>query len=368
MSECNRKKRIAYIDVLRLLAIMGVIIIHVSTIGQRNEVGIFTYNISTFYNSMARWAVPIFFMISGSMFLNPHKKYSFKQMLKFYIPKMVICLIVYGCIYSVFDIILYGSFSIKSIILIVCNVISNHTGYHLWYLYALIGLYLMVPVFRSIVSNLSRRELLFIISLWMILSLGVNQFNYFMSSLQIPFSLEWYFPMITSWAGYFLLGYYLSNYNIEIKTERVIIFCGLLILIICTILNIIMSVHLGKTFDAFIQQDGLTACISSISVFLLVKRIVGGQKQNEKVTQILVCCAENVFGIYLIHVLINSVLFHIMNIQIDFITPVISIPLLAMMVFFISYIIIWGYKKIKFSINYIGIKFGVMNNESKKKY
>lgn len=259
----------------------------------------------------------------------------------------MICLIVWGAIYSMLDIYLYSTFSIKNVIVAIWHIFSNHTGYHLWYLFALIALYLIVPVFKIIVSHTTKRQLAYIILLWMILSLGVDQFNYIMKSLNMSITLDWYFPMITSWAGYFFLGYFLYNYDLKEKYEITLIIIGFITLFVSSVLNLLLSWHLNTQFNAFIPQNGFTACISSISVFLLFKRI-GESKKNNKASVILTCFSDKVFGIYLIHVLINSVIFHIMEVKIDFINPVVSIPILSVIVFFISYVLVWGLKRIRF--------------------
>ena len=341
----EKNGRIIYLDLLRIFAIFGVVVIHVSAIAKSYDIGTFTSNVGIIYNGLVRWSVPVFFMISGAMFLRPEKEYTFSIMIKKYIPRLLVCLLVWGFIYALFDVYLYSSFSVKTLILSVWNTISNNSGYHLWFLFALIALYLMIPVFKIIVNNLSQKQLAFVIILWMVLSLGVTQFNEIASSLDIPLKIDWYFPMITSWAGYFLLGHYLVSYDIKKPCKILLIVIGVALLVLCPVINMFATAYKGEYIESFIPQSGLTACFVAIAFFLIFKGFskVSFSERNKK---IIVNVSNNIFGIYLIHALVNSVIFHIVNLKLDFINPIISIQLLSVFVFVISFIIVWILRKI----------------------
>ncbi len=335
----TEKNRILYIDALRVFAIIGVVMIHVSSVALRQTADTVTFVAGVFYNSAVRWAVPIFFMITGAMFLRPGKTCTFRGMLTKYVVRLVYCILIWGTVYAALDVYLYDSFSPKSIVFCIWNTISDHSGYHLWYLFALIGLYLVMPVFQILVNNLKKRQLEYILLLWMVLSLGVSQFNELMKTLEFPFNLAWYFPMITSWAGYILLGHYLFTYEISGRAEKVLILGGALILpLVCSLLNVWFSMRTGKAVSAFMAQDGLTAGCAAIGVFLLVKKAVGCSVVGGMLGRI-GRCGKYVFGIYLIHVLVNSTVFHVMGVPINIVHPFLSIPLFTSIVFAISFLI-----------------------------
>lgn len=65
------KERIVFIDWLRVVAIVAVIVLHVaddypSTI----DPNCIEYQTLNFFNGIVRWGVPVFVMISGSLFLS----------------------------------------------------------------------------------------------------------------------------------------------------------------------------------------------------------------------------------------------------------------------------------------------------------
>lgn len=102
-----KTNRIAYIDLLRIISIIGVIVIHVTSIGYLGSNISSTSVTSVAYNSLFRWSVPVFFMITGCLFLRKNKKINFSIMLKKYIPKLLIALVIFGVIYSLLDMYIY---------------------------------------------------------------------------------------------------------------------------------------------------------------------------------------------------------------------------------------------------------------------
>ncbi len=78
------EKRIVYIDYLRVVAILGVIMLHVSAQNWYNiDVSSFAWQTFNFFDAISRYGVSIFVMISGALFLG--KDISIKTICKKYI-------------------------------------------------------------------------------------------------------------------------------------------------------------------------------------------------------------------------------------------------------------------------------------------
>lgn len=74
-------KRVGYFDILRIVSIFFVIVIHVTSVGLRLcETATPTWNVNWLLNSVSRWAVPVFFMVSGALFLDPRRELSIKKL------------------------------------------------------------------------------------------------------------------------------------------------------------------------------------------------------------------------------------------------------------------------------------------------
>lgn len=76
--ENKKKERIFYLDLLRAVAILAVIVCHVSGLYPNEIGGIFKPLIRI--DTVGYIGVPIFFMLSGALLLN--REYEFKSFLK----------------------------------------------------------------------------------------------------------------------------------------------------------------------------------------------------------------------------------------------------------------------------------------------
>lgn len=68
-------QRLWNLDILRIVSIAAVVIIHTASqyLGKLDVTSPY-WEIFNFYDGIVRWAVPVFVMISGALFLNPAKE------------------------------------------------------------------------------------------------------------------------------------------------------------------------------------------------------------------------------------------------------------------------------------------------------
>ena len=73
---------VAYLDYLRLVAILGGITIHVATSLNfyRQDYASLNWQILNFWDGLSRFCVPFFIMISGAIFLNPDFDLSWEKL------------------------------------------------------------------------------------------------------------------------------------------------------------------------------------------------------------------------------------------------------------------------------------------------
>lgn len=67
-------------DLLKALAITGVILIHVSAGGYSHPVGSFDWLSALFWGSVSRASVPIFLMVTGALMLDPRRELTLRQL------------------------------------------------------------------------------------------------------------------------------------------------------------------------------------------------------------------------------------------------------------------------------------------------
>ena len=110
------EKYVHYFSVLKCFAMFSVICLHTfcTPVNLWNEyltsteifIGVF---VSQFLKA---WAVPIFIMVSGALFLDKSKDISIKKLYGKYILRLVLILIIFGTLYSLMEIV-YTTHSIS---------------------------------------------------------------------------------------------------------------------------------------------------------------------------------------------------------------------------------------------------------------
>ena len=99
MTQSNTP-RIAYLDLLRVLATLAVIYIHVNADGLLVMDSQYDWYVAMVGGSLVRWAVPVFVMISGALYLNPQKSITTETVLKRKIPRLLLAYVAWWVIYA----------------------------------------------------------------------------------------------------------------------------------------------------------------------------------------------------------------------------------------------------------------------------
>src|SRR3712207_2098915 len=78
-SDTSEKATTLWVDNLRIVAAFAVVVIHVSSgVMDEQATGSTNWWIGNLYNSMMRWCVPAFVMVSGLLLLDPSKNESIR--------------------------------------------------------------------------------------------------------------------------------------------------------------------------------------------------------------------------------------------------------------------------------------------------
>ena len=83
-------------DLLKSLAITGVILIHVSAGGYSHPVGSFHWLSALFWGSVSRASVPIFLMVTGALMLDPRRELTLRQLWLQKIPRLLAALLAWA--------------------------------------------------------------------------------------------------------------------------------------------------------------------------------------------------------------------------------------------------------------------------------
>lgn len=94
-----KNNRVFYLDILRVIACLSVIMIHSSATYVVEDIGSFDFWIGNIFDGLSRIGVPLFIMISGTLMLDKNYQFSTKKLIK-HIVRMIVFL-VFGHLYIV---------------------------------------------------------------------------------------------------------------------------------------------------------------------------------------------------------------------------------------------------------------------------
>lgn len=221
-----KKIREGNFDLLRIICAIAVISIHVSatyigaitneeTFGELYLNGIMT---SCIYNSLSRFAVPCFVVLSGAFILtdkrNSEYKYFYRKTFKnIGIPTFIFSVLYF--VYSFLKAILAITFKGREMTMLlqpIKNVIKGAPFGHMWYLYMVLGIYLLVPVIFLFKNQVG--EKIFNKVSWIFVILAS------LSCWTSSHKLNWDIGLSFEYVGYFMIGYELRRLFYEKKNNK----------------------------------------------------------------------------------------------------------------------------------------------------
>lgn len=348
-----QNERIIYADLLRIVATFGVIVLHTAAAQFWNPVQSFNWAVCNIYDSLVRWTVPVFVMISGMFFLDPERDVPISKLYKKSIFRLVIALVVWGLFYQLTsdnsDII--HSRHLNFLPLWCLNIVNaiikipfGPVWYHLWFVYMLIGLYILTPLYRVFVKNAEQNDFVYLFFIFAIFGTIVPLISQTTEYFNTNFKIFFKITELINYSGYFFAGYFFSKYDISKKVTNVIYIGGILSLIFTIIGTYILSSIKGIGTEVLYGNLTPNTMLVAFAIFLLFKSQKDKQFSDKK-QKIVSVLSSTTFGIYLIHAFLLQ-LFDNFGMSSSFINPILAIPIKAIVVFCVSFVIIYLLRKI----------------------
>lgn len=299
-------KRLVWIDVLKFVAIFGIIGIHVSSSVLSKE---FLFSSmwyqSVFMNSLCRFGIVLFILASGYLILRKQQSLSVipKRIKRILIP-FVFWLIIYAIVKVVLKGELGSGWNIIDLITFTLQGFLNPTivSVQFWYVYMILGLYILSPILSRWIQNTTIKEIEYFLGIWIIIS--IIQF------LNVDTILIDYFRYFTGAIGYFVLGYYLSVKETSILKDRksgaILFIAGTLITFIGTV---VMSFITNDQSLLFIRLGDITpgAFLQAVGLYIIIKN-TDFKKLSERFIGIITKVSNSSYSIYLSNILVIKLL------------------------------------------------------------
>ena len=338
------KKRTPGYDHLRAAACIAIIFLHTffsttlmypDSLSERQSLGY-----SIFMNELM-WAVPCFIMVTGALLLPPEKEISYKQLFGKYIVRILKAIVLFCAVYTAAEMIFDPSRRTASYFLSgLYKIITGKSWSHMWYLYCLAGLYLLLPLFKAFTEKAEEKDIRYVLIVFAVFQSLVPLLEAF------GFQCGFYIHFSTVYPFWLFLGYYISRWGSGISRH---LYAGLFLA--ATALLIAATVIRFQTDIA-----GLDALFeySSVLVILQAAGIAGwlfGARDisTSAVGRILHSVDYHSFGIYLIHMMFVRLIYKHLHFD-PFSGGLGTFGVIgtALAAFLLSYICTWVLKKISF--------------------
>ncbi len=210
MSATRLRRRVPYLDILRVLACVLVILIH-TPIRQYATY----YNVpsvaTAVYTVLVAVNCNLFFMITGALLLPvtmPGKRFV-RRRLRVVLPPLVIWTIVY----LLEHIFLMHNFTPK----LLTSILFHPVEGLLWYVYVLAVIYVTLPLVSRCIDAIGKRGVEVVLVLWALSSFIPYQHGLFIEASQYSHNM---FGAFANYYGYVLLGYYMHRYGLPVFSRE----------------------------------------------------------------------------------------------------------------------------------------------------
>ncbi|MBQ8376668.1 MAG: acyltransferase family protein [Akkermansia sp.] len=225
----SQQREKTYLDILRLVAILLVVFNHTNGFycSPYSGVSDWEYWWLLLQNQVVKMAVPLFFMVTGALLLAREESIGDiwrKRILRFIVVFFIIAVVQYAffCYWNDES---FSPFHIYK--LMYCNLGEHNSFYADWFLYAYVGMLIMLPFLRIVAKNISVRlfaylfgvQVLFccvlpVLSLCLGKYMAYSEFNDW-----IPFHQETKaLPFAAGYCAFYVLTGYVLEHKISMNT------------------------------------------------------------------------------------------------------------------------------------------------------
>jgi len=334
------KEKIFWIDFTRIVAAFSVVFLHSAWFFIiKKSLPLLSWDVANVYSSSARMCVPVFFMISGYLLLKKDEPIIYfykKRMFKILFP-----FVFWSCVYLLWkDHKGIQDFTFFSII----TIIGKPAYMHLWFMYPLIGLYLIAPLLGKFVKDAENKHLLCFIIIWFInVAIIATLRNIYGFRIAIPIE------MASGYAGYFILGLFIGRTEVSIKRAGTAFAVYVAFVAATAFLTHYYTIKTASLFRHFYDWRSPTVIISSAAAFLCIKW-AGTQLAQSKssfIKRIVIAGSSCTFGIYLLHFLVLEIIHNHFKSNLDGCLEIgVYIPVLTIAGFLLTLIIVMVLKQI----------------------
>ena len=320
--EQGHSGQFGWVHWLRVLAAVSVVAVHVCAKDYtEHPVTGSAWQTMAVIEVLLRWSVPVFVMISGALLLDPARELPLKKLFGKYFLRILTALIVWSLGFAVLYIGLYLREGLPEILE------YARVGHpHLWYLYMLLGLYLVTPLLRALARERALlRYFTVLAGVFALLLPTLGQFGllpltrYFAGRLEVH--------LVLGYTGYFVLGRLLATAETTRPQRLALYVLALLATIAAALIDGLGSLARGEIYTPFVSEFSPNAALQASALFLLLRECCRGRETPRLIRAL----SGLSFGIYLLHPVPIDLLRRFCGLGTLTVHPLLSVPLITLL-------------------------------------
>jgi len=332
-------------DLIRTLAMILVILLHASNETLQNPVPLGYWWTAVVYKSLALSCVPLFVLLSGALLLQPAKlNEPIKVFLRKRLSRIGLAFGFWTGVYIAWS--FYVGIPVGSTVIHVPVTLSNigtaivyslfnGAYYQFWFIYLIIGLYLITPILRVLISYGNLRIIRYLILLWFA---GVAILP--LIELAAGQTLNSAVFLIGGFVGFFVLGSYIQR----VKVRSAILYGLLIGSVVFTIFGVWLMTYplsyVGQS-NFFFGYLTVNVIVASVALFMILLKFRPDWPGANHIatSRVAQAISKNTLPIFLFHVIILESFergFFGFTLAYTTLNPLIEIPLITVLTLFIT--------------------------------
>lgn len=320
------------LDASRALAIVQVVITHVSSAGLSFPAGSFPWWSALTWNALPRATVPLFLLCSGALMLA--RDIPLKRLFGRNVLRIVLAMLFWAFLYRLYHLVPDG-FTLAGLWEAVKHTLLLHHEFHFYYLHILLLVYAILPVTRVFVRNASRRDLDYFLAFWFVTGILFPLLKHFwpfdlITAIELRYTLNSAYSSV----GYGVLGYYLHQYGKTIPRRHFTLALtgGVLLTVGGTAL---VSLKAGTLVEFFLDGWSPGPMLMAAGLFGL---FLGVQTWPDWLSRTIGRLAKASFCIYLTHVFFLLIL-QKLGLTAAAWSPLLSVPAISLFIVIAGWLI-----------------------------
>lgn len=294
-NQMTMKKRDAGLDLIKVLACLGVVALHTIYPGK----SIINQIITLF----AATSIPLFFMVSGYLMFR-RETFGYKYVLKKILRILLVCL-VWEFLHAVAYLLYYRQLR-DFLVSYVLDFFQQGLFFHFWYMGALILVYLAMPLLYRLAKTAPNVYVGFMVALVIICS-GIDLASIIVKRqfiMDVPQNLRYW-----TWLLYATVGGYVACEGNLVKRYDALTGCtkilsAFLLLLLASAWQFVVGKSVFKQITIEAYYGAFPVMLAATSVFLLCRSAHFSEENAKRVTYL----SKLTMGIYIIHPFVLAVL------------------------------------------------------------